>query len=85
MMKAGEVWKINGRKGPLTVRLMEDVDPAVDGFFDVHIVEGRAQFLSRMYNDLQQVNGLGTQGTEMSLRTTLTHFLTREKELERTN
>lgn len=76
--KTGEVWKIkHSRKGALTVRFMNDADMSKDGFFDAEIVEGTAHFMSMDYRAAQQVNGLGTAGTIMPFRTSLTTLIER--------
>lgn len=77
-VKAGEVWKIHHeRKGDLTVRFDADADFAADGFVDVEIVEGTARFMSDAYRLAQKLEGLGTSGTILPIRTTLTALLER--------
>ncbi len=74
--KAGEFWKVRDvRKGALTVRLQEDVDPTADDFFEAEIVSGQAQYISTGYNLAQRYDGLGLPGSVISLRTTLCQFL----------
>lgn len=72
-----EVWKIeHGRKGPLTVRLLEDPATA-DTFFEAEIIEGRARYASGMCQHAQAMNGLGTPGDTITMRTTLVKFVER--------
>ena len=79
-VKKGEVWRVTGRKGPLTIEVLEDIpDIGADDFFEARIVEGHAHFISDAYNLAQKVHGLGTEGTVLSFRTTLTDFLERVK------
>ena|ERR1041385_6237897 len=71
-VKCGEVWKTSGRKGNLTLRMLEDVDFQEDTFFQAEIVEGRARFASSAYRVAQALEGVGTPGTGLTFRTTLT-------------
>lgn len=74
-VKKGEIWEVNGRKGPLTIRLLQDVEQAQkDGFFSVEIIAGKVQYLSADNNALQLFEGMGTPGDVITMRTTLTHF-----------
>jgi hypothetical protein len=82
ILKKGAVYDTDGRKGLLTLRLLEDVDLSEDGFFDAEIVEGRASFASQDNRIAQKLDGLGTPGTALTFRTTLTHFKKRRPELE---
>ena len=70
-VKRGEIWRTSGRKGNLTLRMLEDVDFHEDTFFQAEIVEGRAQFQSDSYRLAQRMEGYGTKGTGLSFRTTL--------------
>lgn len=72
--RAGQVWETNGRKGPLTLKLLQDIDTSKDSFFKAEIVDGKASFASDSYRLAQRLDGLGTAGTAMSFRTTLCHF-----------
>lgn len=76
-IKAGEAWEVDGRKGPLIIRPLVDVNEDVDAFFEAEIVEGKARFMSRSYNEAQREDGLGTTGTIMSFRTGLCRFISR--------
>src|SRR5690606_31721996 len=69
--KAGEVWKTNSRKGPLTVRFLGDVDTSKDGFVDAEIVRGSARYMSESNRFLQSEYGQGTPGDTLTMRTTL--------------
>jgi hypothetical protein len=73
----GEIWKTDGRKGPLTLKLMQDVDTDEDGFFNAQILEGTARFISEAYQDAQRNIGLGMVGSSLLFRTTLTTFVER--------
>lgn len=77
VLAAGEVWRVDGRKGPLTIQLSEAVRPGVDDFFSARIIAGRAQYASIAYREAQRYDGLGTPGTPITLRTTLTRFVER--------
>jgi hypothetical protein len=69
--KAGEIWKTNSRKGPLTVRFMQDVDTTKDGFVDAEIINGTARYMSESNRFLQSEYGQGTPGDTIAMRTTL--------------
>jgi hypothetical protein len=69
--KAGEIWKTNSRKGLLTVRFMQDVDTAKDGFVDAEIINGTARYMSESNRFLQSEYGQGTPGDTITMRTTL--------------
>lgn len=78
MIKRGEVWKTDSRKGPLTIRVLEDIpDQQSDDFFDAEIVEGRAKFMSQAFNDAQRIEGYGVAGSVVSFRASLTDFIER--------
>lgn len=78
MIKRGEVWKTDSRKGPLTIRVLEDIpDRSSDDFFDAEIVEGRAKFLSKTFNKAQRTEGYGVAGSVISFRASLTDFIER--------
>lgn len=83
LVKAGSVYDTDGRKGKLTLRLLEDVDYSKDTFFEAEIVDGFARFASGDNRVRQRVEGLGAPGTGLSFRTTLTHLVKRRKNLER--
>lgn len=82
IVKAGSVYETDSRKGKLTLRLLTDVDLREDAFFDAEIIEGRAGFASISGRAAQRAEGLGTTGTVLSFRTTLTHFTKRRRDLE---
>ncbi|KKL08817.1 hypothetical protein LCGC14_2572070 [marine sediment metagenome] len=46
LLHKGEVWIITGRRGRLTIKLLEDVDPADDIFFDAKLVAGSPHYMS---------------------------------------
>ena len=80
-VKAGEVWKVTGRKGPLTIRVLTDVaDPDVDGWFEAEILTGNVKFMSTENRLAQKYDGFGTPGDKMTFRTTLTNFVQRVSE-----
>lgn len=83
IVKKGAVYDTDGRKGLLTLRLLEDVDLKEDAFFEAEIVAGSAQFASADNRLAQKIDGYGTAGTSLTFRTTLTHFKKRRPELER--
>lgn len=78
----GSVYEIDGRRGKLTIRLLEDVDYSKDTFYEAEIVEGTARFASNHYKAMQQVDGLGEPGSTLSFRTTLHHLVKRRPDLE---
>lgn len=84
-MKIGlhQIWDTDGRKGKLSLRLLESINTDEDAFFKAEIVSGTARFISDAYKLAQKADGLGTEGTVLSFRTTLTTFITRRKDLER--
>lgn len=82
IVKKGAVYDIDGRKGLLTIRLCEDVDLSVDGFFDAEIVEGSVHYASDGNRIAQRIDGMGTPGDVVTFRTTLHHFKKRRPELE---
>jgi hypothetical protein len=82
MVKAGSVYDIDGRKGKLTIRLVQDVDLADDTFFDAVIVDGTVRYASNENNIAQRAFGQGTPGDVVTFRTTLNHFVRRRPELE---
>lgn len=82
-LDAGEVWATVGRRGPLTIRLMERVvDYREDVSFRAEILAGKAKYVSDEYNMNQRAYGLGTVGSIISFRTTLTHLSKRRFDLE---
>lgn len=49
--RVGDVWKVRCcRKGALTIRLTEPIDPA-DDFFDAELVDGVPQYIRDRRND----------------------------------
>lgn len=73
--KKGEVWEIKDvRKGEMTVRLEEDVDPSVDTFFAASLLEGKPQYISAEAN-LGLSLPKPREGDLMSFRTCLVEFL----------
>lgn len=82
VVKKGSVYETEGRKGRLILRLLEDVDISEDTFFNAEIVEGTARFISMSYKAAQAVDGLGTKGTAMPFRTSLTRLVKRREDLE---
>ena len=72
LLHAGEIWAIQGRKGGLSIKLLEEVDTEVEAFFQAELVEGAPVYASRAV-DPDEV------GDEMTFRTTLTRFITRLK------
>lgn len=82
IIEAGRVYDTNGRKGPLTVRVLTTFDNAEDTFFDAEIIEGKVRYLSVGNNLEQKATGMGTAGDVIRMRTTLTTLLKRRRELE---
>lgn len=78
-LKEGELWNVDGRKGPMIIQLMEDVDTEKDMFFKAKVLEGKAMFASIAYNYEQKENGYGLPGSVITLRSTLTSFIERAK------
>lgn len=75
LLHVGEVWIVEGRKGRLTVKLLEEVDTEQDCFFQAQLVEGVPKYLSRGAEPDEL-------GEEMSFRTTLTQFIERTDKIE---
>lgn len=71
----GEVWKVDGRLGKMTIRINEDVEFRRDVFFDAEIIEGRAQFISAENRLAQRLSDYGMPGTVMAFRTSLTRLV----------
>ena len=68
LLAKGEVWIIKGRKGRLVVKLLEDVDPSHDMFFEAELISGIPIYIS------------GTAepdpiGATMTFRTSITTFV----------
>ena len=74
-IRKGEVWKIDGRKGPLTVKVLQDVESDSEDFFTAKIIEGTVRYLSMENNFYQRVDGQGTPGHCIELRASLYRFL----------
>ncbi len=47
LLLKGDVWIIDGRKGRLTVKLIEGVETDVSTFFDAELVAGTPHYMSR--------------------------------------
>lgn len=75
--KAGEVWKTNSRKGPLTVRFLGDVNVEEDGWVDAEIVTGTAKYMSTENRLAQRHFGQGTPGDTLTMRTSLLTLIER--------
>jgi len=75
--KAGEVWRTNSRKGPLTVRFLSNVDTTKDGFVEAEIISGTARYMSTENRFLQKEFGQGTPGDTILMRTTLLTLIER--------
>lgn len=80
--KAGEVWKTNSRKGPLTVRFLSDVDCSTDGWVEAEIINGKARYWSQENQLNQRLIGQGTPGDTITMRTTLLTLLERVTEAQ---
>lgn len=77
-----EVWGIvHARKGPLTVRLCEDVDPTVD-FFAAEIIAGRPIYLSNEAR-IGLWDPLPGPGDTISMRQSLVRWKKRLQEADR--
>lgn len=70
LLLKGEIWIIDGRKGRLTIRLLDDIDTKENTFFNAELVEGTPRHASRAY-DPEEI------GDTMTFRTTLTSFIGR--------
>jgi len=70
----GEVWKISGRKGNLTIKLLNAVDETKDNFFDAEIMDGNVQYIGIDNNLSQKLDGMGTPGAIETFRTSLVHW-----------
>lgn len=81
-LKKNEIWKVDGRKGPLTIKLLENIDTKVDDFFEAEVMTGRVHYLSDSNNAAQRADGQGLEGGTISMRTTLVNFITRENLLK---
>jgi len=69
--KAGETWRTNSRKGPLTVRFLGDVNVETDAWVQAEIVSGKARYMSEENRFLQRAYGQGTEGDTLTMRTSL--------------
>lgn len=78
--KAGEIWRTNSRKGPLTVRFLGDVDVTKDGWVDAEIVSGMARYMSSENRAAQRDFGMGTVGDTLTMRTSLLTLISRVEE-----
>lgn len=72
-LKKGEVWRTESRKGPLVVRLDENVDTDTDMFFDATLMEGTPGYLSRDRDPEEP-------GEQVSMRTGIVQFVERVEE-----
>jgi len=79
----GEVWKVSDRHGEITICLCEDVNENKDMFFEAVILSGKKQFVSQMYQELQEENGKGDYEEKSSFRTGLCEFVERLKAREK--
>jgi hypothetical protein len=75
--KSGETWKTDSRKGSLTVRFLDNVDTTKDDWVDAVIVSGKARYMSEFNRELQASVGIGTQGTTITMRTSLLTLIER--------
>lgn len=80
--KKGEVWDVKDRHGELTIKLLEDVDPNKNIFFEALILLGNKKYISFSYNAMQHELGKGSAGTKDNFRTSLCKFIKRNKEME---
>ncbi len=74
---AGEVWKIDHvRKGPLTVRVLRDVETSdPDAFTDVEIIEGEVRSISGNLGERQ----VAFPGDAIGIRASLAQWIERLK------
>ena len=70
LLRKGEVWTIDSRKGRVTVKLLDDVDTVVNAFFDAELVAGVPHYMSRTH--LPEAIG-----DTVTFRVSLTSFLER--------
>ena len=70
LLSKGDVWIIDGRKGRLTVKLLDDIDTVDNVFFDAELVEGTPYYMSRE-SDPEAI------GDTMTFRMSLTSFIGR--------
>lgn len=79
---AGEVWETESRKGRLLVKLREDADLNKDHFFTVVVMSGKASYASEAYQIHQAETGMGMEGSEIRMRTSLVTWIRRRNDLE---
>ena len=71
LLLKGEIWIIDGRKGRLTVKLLEDVDTDNTMFFEAELISGIPTYLSATAEP-------DPIGATMTFRTPLVAFVRRE-------
>lgn len=80
IIKTGEVWRVDSRKGMLTIRILEDLDlgepgtPYPDTFFTAELVEGKPKYMSKERQLMEKIDPTGP-GDTLSFRTTLCTFV----------
>jgi hypothetical protein len=68
LLHAGETWVVEGRKGRLSIKLLEEVDTDLDAFFQARLVEGVPVYISRGVDPEEP-------GDEMTFRISITQFV----------
>lgn len=82
-IKAGETWEIvHSRKGPLTVRFLQDAVDGDDEWLESEIIEGEAKFASTENRLAQRYGGMGTPGDTLTMRQSFVRLIKRRRDLE---